>query len=879
MFRLISIGRGRVLRRFGFGVVLVFCVAVSARAAAPQKPLVFEKHVQPLLKARCFHCHGEEAELQGGLDLRLKRLIQKGGDSGPAIDPKNASESYLITRLRAGEMPPQDAGKPLSKEEIDLIARWIDEGANTLGPEPDEIGQGLLITPEDRNYWAFQPIHRPALPLVKDQNAVFNPIDAFILSKLEAQGLTFSPEADKRTLIRRLTLDLWGLPPTPEEVEAFLHDKSPKAYERLVDRLLASPRYGERWARHWLDVAGYADSEGVTNEDTERKWAWKYRDYVIRSFNADKPVNEFIIEQLAGDELIEPPYANLSPEDIEKLTATGFLRMAPDGTAGRDIDKPAAQNQVIADTIEIVTGSFLGLSVKCAQCHEHRYDPISQADYYRLRAIFEPAWNAKPWRTPPGRLISLTTDADRKRSAELEAEAKAIDQERTKRQSELIEAVFERELKKVPAAEQEAVALARNTPAKKRNKDQVALLRKYPSVNVSAGSLYLYDRKAADELSKLAAKAKAIRDQKPQPEFVRALTEVPGQVPPTFLFARGDHEQPKEELSPAGLTILAPFAEDYPLPVDDSTLKTTGRRLAYANWLTSGEHPLVARVWVNRIWRNHLGRGIVETPSDFGRLGEPPSHPELLDWLASEFMQTGWRQKHLHRLILNSRTYRQSLRTDEKHQALDPDNTLFGGARLRRMEAEVVRDSMLSVAGNLNSKPFGPPVPVMADLVGQWVIGIENLNAGRPGAVIPMNGEDLRRSLYVQVRRSRPLAVLETFDGPRMEPVCEARTSSTVAPQSLMLMNGTFTLAQAREFAKRLLREAGPNGNDQITLAWKLAYSREPEPTEREEAAAFLAAQAEDLSKRSPKDANLAQQALAILCQVLLGSNEFLYVD
>lgn len=862
-----------------FSLLLVLVIAGSVKGGSPEKPLTFEKDVQPLLKAHCFHCHGEEAELQGGLDLRLKRLMAKGGDSGPAIVPKNAAESYLVARLRAGEMPPEGAGKPLSRTEIARISRWIDEGAITAGPEPEDIGHGMVITPEDRRFWAFQPIRRSELPKVKNAALVSNPIDAFVLHRLEAEGLSFSPRADRRALIRRAYFDLWGLPPTPEEVRAFIDDPSPRAWENLIDRLLASPRFGERWARHWLDVAGYADSEGATNDDAERQWAWKYRDYVIESFTDNKPIDRFITEQLAGDELVDLPSNNLTPEEVEKLTATGFLRMAPDGTASSGIDKDAAQNQVIADTLEIVTGSLLGLTVKCAQCHEHRYDPISHADYYELRAVFEPAFNWKDWKTPAKRLIPLTTDADRKRSAELEAEAKKLDAERTKRESELIESVFQRELKKVPDADREAVALARNTPEKKRSKEQAALLRQHPNVNVTARSLYLYDKKAADELKKLAAKAKAVRDKKPKPEFVRALTEQQGQVPETFLFHRGDHEQPKQQLAPAALTILNPLAEDYPLPANDPDLKTTGRRLAYANWLTSGRNPLVPRVFVNRVWRHLLGRGIVDTPGDFGRLGERPSHPELLDWLASEFAQNGWNQKQLIRLILTSTTYQQALRTDPDHQEIDPDNRLYGGARLRRVEAEVLRDSILAVSGKLNSKSFGPPIPVMADRVGQWVIGIENLNAGRPGPVIPMQGEEFRRSLYVQVRRSRPLAVLDTFDAPRMEPHCEARSTSTVAPQSLMLMNGNFTLEQSEHFADRLLKEAGPEQKDQITRAWRLVYCRDPSKTELKDALEFLNHQTNELAKRSDKKSNPAKQALANLCQILLGSNEFLYVD
>jgi hypothetical protein len=717
------------------------------------------------------------------------------------------------------------------------------------------------------------------------------------LAKLEEVGLSFSPEAEKRTLIRRASFDLLGLPPSPEDVAAFVADDRPDAYEWLIDRLLASPHYGERWGRHWLDVAGYADSEGVTNADTVRPWAWKYRDYVIGAFNANMPFDRFVAEQLAGDELT----------DGKKLVATGFLRTAPDGTASNEVEAGLARNQVVANTVEIVSGALLGMTVECAQCHEHRYDPIPQADYFRLRAVFEPALNPKQWRTPPQRLVSLYTDADRKQAAALEAEAKQIDADRARKQAEFIEKVYRQQLAKVPEAEREAVAAAHDAPAKKRSKEQQTLLGKYPSVNVTAGSLYLYDKKAADELAKLAEQAKAVRDRKPKQEFIRALTEMPGQVPTTHLFDRGDHEQPREAIPPGDLTVIV--GQDANIPLDDPKLPTTGRRFAYAKHLTSGEHPLVARVFVNRLWMHHFGRGLVETPGDFGHLGTPPTHPKLLDWLAAEFVESGWDVKRLHRLLMLSAAYRQGsgvrgqesgvrmadssvripVRSDESPsgpqpstlnaQRVDPENHLLWHMPLKRLDAETVRDAVLAVSGTLNRKPFGEPVPVMADLVGQWVIGIENLNAGRPGAVLPMHGEEFRRSVYVQVRRSRPLAVLETFDAPRMEPHCEIRTSTTVAPQSLLMLNGTFTLAQSEHFADRLRSEAGEDVNEQVALAWRLTYGRNPSPEEQSGAVAFLAAQTQELTGRVKKGTDPRQAALASFCQVLLGSNEFLYVD
>ncbi|WP_166829073.1 PSD1 and planctomycete cytochrome C domain-containing protein [Thalassoroseus pseudoceratinae] len=860
-----------------FACALVWLIASPAILLAAKPEIAFETDIRPLFKARCFHCHGE-GETEGSLDLRLRRLIVQGGDAGPSIVPGKADESYLVDRIRDHEMPPADSGEPLTEAEIATITKWINSGAKTLRPEPEKIGQGMLITEEDRQFWAFQPMRKPKIPTVGGLESP-NPIDAFIARKLHENELDFAPKADKRVLVRRAYFDLIGLPPTPEEVANFLADDRPDAWEQLIDRLLSSPHYGERWGRHWLDVAGYADSEGANDKDTIRPWAYKYRDYVINAFNNDKPFDQFVREQLAGDELITPPYAELTPDEIEKLTATGFLRLAPDGTAASNAEPVVTRNEVVANTVEIMSSSLLGLTVQCAQCHEHRYDPIPQADYYRLRAIIEPALNPKKWRRPVNRLVSLYTAADRAAAAKLEAEAKAVLAKRTERQKELIEAVFRRELAKLPEAERATVETARNTPVKERSPEQKELLAKYPSVNVSAGSLYLYDRKAADELKKLAADAKAIRDRKPKQEFLRALTENPGEVPETHLFHRGDPDQPKEVVEPAGLTILGDGQTPPTFPVNTKDIPTTGRRLAFANYLTSGQHPLLTRVFVNRVWRHHLGRGIVNTPSDFGQLGDRPSHPELLDWLATEFIDRGWSVKTLHRMIMTSQTYRQALATDSKTLETDPDNRLFSGARLRRLDAETLRDSILKVCGRINDEIGGKPVPIMADRAGQWVLGIENLSAGRPGPVLPLHGQEFRRSVYVQVRRSRPLDILDAFDWPRMEPNCNARASSTVAPQSLMLMNGQFTLDNADHLAEELQTQFGTDLSAQIHSAWLRILCRPPSPQELATATDFVNGQAEEFAKQPDMEPVATRHALASLCQVLLGSNEFLYVD
>ena len=865
--------------------ILVGCViALSTHAAEP----TFETQVRPILKAYCFECHGEGEQLKGKLDLRLARLIVKGGATGPAIVRGKPDASLLLKRVRAGEMPPTK--KKLGAAEIEVIAKWVAAGAKTENAEPETIAAGFHLTPEDRAWWAFQPIRRPNLPVVAANRAIRTPIDLFLLAKLRDRGLSFAPQADRITLIRRATLDLHGLPPTPEDVDAFLKDDSPNAYEKLIDRLLDSPRYGERWARHWLDVAGYADSEGYGQDDVPRSNAWKYRDYVIRSLNSDKPFNQFVIEQVAGDELIGYPKANLSADDQEKLIATGFLRMAPDGTGTPGVNQKEAQQAVVSDTIKIVSSSLLGMTVGCAQCHNHRYDPIPQTDYYRLRAILEPAFNLPAWKPSAARQVSLYTDADRQKSAAIEADAAKIDRARIKKQDEFIEATFQKELAKLPEALREPAKLARKTPEAKRTPEQKKIMQEHPSLNVSAGSLYLYDQKAADQLKKFADDAAKVRAKKPAEDFIRAFTETPGQVPVTHLFARGDPDNPKEAVAPGGLTALE---ERLPLHLGKANGGTTGRRLAFARWLTDPANPLTARVLVNRIWMHHFGRGMVATPADFGRLGEKPSHPELLDWLASEFIARGWSLKQLHRLIMTSAAYRQSANPDSK--AVDPDNRLLGRFPVRRMEAEVIRDSILAVSGKLSLKMNGPPVPVRENDSGLIIVGkgMKDLARGTTVAEALPEGEEFRRCIYVTVRRSMPLTMLSSFDAPVMEPNCELRVTSTTPISSLVLMNDPFLEAQAEAFAARVKREAGDDPPAQFTRAWRLCFGVTPSETEIQRVLPNLAELEKHFREAAPATAappkgkkpapaaaiDPKQKAMATICWALLNSSRFLFVD
>jgi hypothetical protein len=842
-----------------------------ALAAAVRAAPVFETDVRPLLKAHCYHCHGEGGKKEGGVDFRLRRFMLHKTADGPVLVPGNTHASRMLELVKSGDMPKGE--KKLAPEEIALLEKWIAGGAPTVREEPETI-PAVYITDEERSFWSFRPIVKPPVPPGEE-----NPVDAFIAQQLRAAGLDFLPEADTATLARRMSFDLIGLPPAQSDQSDQSDLSEPST---LLENLLASPHYGERWGRHWLDAAGYADSEGY-EEDALRPHAWHYRDYVVQAHNDDLPWDRFLTEQLAGDELAALKHDTAQPAihqpgNAARLAATGFLRMAPDPTGGGVADANLARNQVMAETVKIVSSSLMGLTAGCAQCHDHRYDPISQPDYYRLRAVFEPLYDWKNWRPPGQRLYSLYTDEERAAAQRIETEAQKMDEERRHFALKRLEEIFAERLAKVPDADRESVKTARNTDEGKRTPEQVELLKKYVEANVPKheGVLLLFDVPANNKRLEMEAKSNAHRATKPKENFVMAATET-GAVPDTFNFHRGDHEQAREKIEPAVFEVLS---SDKPVPFAKplAELKTSGRRLAFAHWLTGPRNPLTARVLVNRFWMHHFGRGLVRTPGDFGALGERPTHPELLDWLAADFMEHGWQLKRLHRLILTSKTWRQQ---SDPHATPERER-LYCGWKLQRLDAESVRDAMLAVTGQLNRTVGGEPVSVARDVqTGRIVPGAEVINPGN-GMVDKINSASdgaLRRSLYIQSRRSRPLTVLETFDLPLMNPNCTSRTVTTVAPQSLLLMNDDFTVQQSQALAARLQREAPTNDAAKITRAWQLLYGDTPSELDTARSLVFLYQQREELQTQGRDRDQAGNEALAAWCQVMLSTNRFLYVE
>ncbi|QEH35169.1 Planctomycete cytochrome C [Aquisphaera giovannonii] len=812
---------------------------MAGEAAGPEQVRYFETEIRPLLATSCMGCHGAGKQ-KGGLRLDSKAAIVAGGDSGPAVVPGRPGESLLVEAVNYAsddlKMPPNGQ---LNEAQRAALSRWIAMGMPW--PEADSRAASApttvpakrpRITDEDRAFWSFQPLRRPDVPAVDDGGWGRNPIDRFLFAGLKAAGLSPAPEADRRVLIRRLSFDLRGLPPTPEEVEAFVADPADDAYEALVGRMLASPRYGERWGRHWLDLVRYAESDGYRADDY-RPEAWRYRDYVIKAFNEDRPYDRFILEQLAGDEI--------DPDDPELRIAVGFLRLGTYEHNQRDVP---GQWATILNEITDVTGDvFLGLGMGCARCHDHKFDPILQKDYYRLQAFFAPIALRDD--------LGLASDAERRRYedalAAWEAKTADIRAEIAALERPYLEQLGGGALAKFPAEMREILdrPAARRTPLE----EQLAQLA-YRQVTEEHDKIDAVMKKGKDApaykqlLSRLAAHD---RDRPKAPPRPPTVTDVGPVAPPTTI--PGDRA--KRPVEPGFLTLLDPEPARVDRPA--AAPSSTGRRTALARWLTRADNPLSTRVAVNRVWQYHFGRGLVGTSSDFGRLGERPSHPDLLDWLAAEFVAHGWSLKHLHRLIVTSTAYRQASGhpSPELAQKLDPENRLLWHWSTRRLEVEPIRDAMLAASGELDLAAMGGPASVHAEP---------------------------RRSVYTKVMRNTRDPLSEAFDGPDGS-ITTPRRDATVTPiQALLMINGSWPMARARAMAARLSATASDDLG-RIDLAYRLAFGRDPSPDERGDAIAFLHDQALRAAPPSTASSKGAADALVDLCHALLNSSEFLYVD
>ena len=718
---------------------------------AAEEGVDFERQLAPLIMRRCLECHNS-VEASGGLDLSRRETALAGGESGAAIVPGKPEASYAIERVSAGEMPPEKNGKrqALAAEETKLLRDWVAAGANW--PEARILDPFEKTTDKrgGRDWWSLQPIQRPPVPAQPEAERLANPIDGFIVAKLAEHGLSMAPQADRRTLLRRLSFDLVGLPPSLEQLDAFVADASPDAYEKVVDRLLASPQFGERWARYWLDVVRFAETNGY-ERDAIKPHAWRYRDWVIDAFNQDKPYDRFVLEQLAGDELPD--------RDEATVIATGFIRLGSWDDEPNDPEE--YQYERLEEFVHATSTAFLGLTVKCARCHDHKFDPISQTDYYRMAAAFWPGpvahrkreWNGGPWKDELGYDVLGWTD----------------------------------------------------------------------------------------------------------------LTRDPA---PLHLLKKGDVHRPGAAVAAGSLSSVAALARDFAPPPADA--KTTHRRLQLAKWIVDPRNPLTPRVIVNRVWQHHFGEGLVRTPDNFGFAGERPTHPELLDWLAQELLAGGWRLKRMHKLLVMSEAYRQSSQHPQQpaYETLDANNRFWWRADRRRLDAESLRDAILWTSGQLDPRPGGPSfmAPISAE-------ALEGLSMKSGGYKASPPEDCRRRSVYIFTKRAIGVPLMTTFDACDTTLPAGRRDVTIVAPQALALMNNEWVHEQGAHFARRVLASA-PTDEARVDAAWRLAFGRLPEASERQAALVHLA----ELSGDSSDEA-IVLHAWSSLCHVLINANEFIYVD
>jgi mono/diheme cytochrome c family protein len=871
----------------------------------------FHDKVKPLLDSRCVSCHGPD-KVKGALRLDSRAATLKGGDNGPAVIPGKPDDSLLLLAVMHVksdlEMPPKEK---LTTNDIAVLRRWIADGApwpatptNEAASAPLKPGERLgdawhdprnpivkIFGGQRLDLWSLQPVRRVEPPGVKKvisksvisgakggamrslnadslmtDDSPRHPIDQFIQARLTEKKLTPAPEADRRTLARRLYFDLTGLPPAPEQVQEFLNDSRRDAYERLVDKLLASPRYGEHQARLWLDVIRYSDSNGF-DWDEFRPKAWRFRDYVVRAFNADKPFDQFIREQLAGDELLAGPPQNESEQDA--LIATGYLRLGPqDNSAGAFNEQDRSRAELLADLTETTASAFLAMTLSCNRCHDHKYDPLSHADHYRLRAFFEPVKFADD--TPID--VAPEQEAIRVQNKTVDEKLQPFTAERDKLLASVKKKLREEKTAKLKDDERALLELPK---AQRTNdlKDKVAGLEKKvePKDKEVQAALTEEQKKQHESLTK---QIDALKKERRAFTLALLMTDNPEKIPVTKVLFQGNHKDPRDPVVPGFLSALDPNPAEIKKPLN---VKTTGRRLTLADWITSTNHPLTARVFVNRAWQQHFGSGLVATANDFGLAGAKPTHPELLDWLAGEFVRGGWSVKQLHRLMVTSAAYRRGSVISESvnsksvkasHTAAPITDSLltdYSHQNIRRLSAEQLRDALLAVSGLLKLEHAGGP-PVWPDLPPEILQANpafldDNETKTKGWYPSPKTNQNVRSVFLIQKRTVR-VPFLETFDLPENSVSCARRNESIVAPQALSLLNSSLTVEASRALAGRVQREAGEDLAKQVNRAFALALQRAPAPDERRACMELV-----------------RQRSLAELCRALLNLNEFIYVD
>ena len=1021
------------------GCLFLIGLLIGGFAAAAEPPS-YERDISPLLKLHCVKCHGP-AKHEGKLDLSVAGAVARGGKQGAVLVPHDIAASLLWQRVESDEMPPE---MPLTDKEKGLLKAWIIAGAPGLPAKATNASPAA--------HWAFQPTTQPDLPAVRDRSLVLNPVDEFIQAKLETQGLSLSPLADRYARLRRVAFDLTGLPPTPADIAAFVTDDTPEAYSKIVDRYLASPAYGERLGKVWLDAAGYADSNGYFNADSDRPLAYRYRDWVIRSLNRDLPYDQFVREQLAGDELVHfVPDQDADPETIERLEATHYLRNSQDGTGesdGNDDEVRIDRYTVLEGAMQNISSSLLGMTVQCAKCHDHKFEPITQRDYYAFQAVLSGIYAPTAWKKPNERIVYASRPGE---FAAWQAATEELDRKVKQQQAELSawvrahrphgQILFEDNFQdtaaslplwsnatpgdtvpagKVPVHLNESTApslmfqegrllyngggtqgssgfstkdefdwtpdavgsmiqvtfdlvdnklTADGTPAIRigyfiamkdfndatdlkggnvlidgnptsgsvvyvdypggervvgpigtttympghnygvrvtnQGEDKYLLQHLHDGIpdektitlstadlpNGGFGFEMCCDRAgiidnviietfaSATNREVLASFQKELQvEQKPLEETRQAQTKLsqnrPGKMalatdisttpPATHLLVRGNYTDPGPAVDPAPFQLL--IEPDAPFEVKPSAdpMRTTGRRLAFANWMTrpaSRAAGLLARVHANRLWQHHFGVGLVATPENLGISGAPPSHPELLDWLASELVRTNWDTKHVHRLILKSGTYQQSSATDEGRLKGDADGRLLSRFPVRRLDAEAIRDAMLAVSGDLDPQLGGPYIPSTRQANGEVTIAADHPQANR-------------RSVYLQQRRSQVLSMLQVFDAPSIVFNSTRRPRSTMPLQSLSLLNSEFAVSRAQHLANRLQREY-PSEPERLAAALLITSGRPADEEQRTVLIQFLDQQLQEYAGQ----ADSRQRAWVDLCQMLLAGNSFLYLD